>query len=227
MDGTLVPGGFGYRGIGGKVEAIRCARERQVPFFGICLGLQCAVLEFARNALGLPDANTTEIDKDCRHPVVCLLDEQYDITHLGGTMQLGTYPCTLAEGSLAQRAYGSRLINERHRHRYEFNNQYRQQFAAHGLAFSGTSPDGKLVEVIELPGHPWFLAVQCHPEFKSKPTQAHPLFRSFVKASLDRRESKKKAEAARARATAAAASSAEGLVGAPAIGYDPCGSGDQ
>src|SRR3954447_10377599 len=145
VDGILVPGGFGYRGIGGKVEAIRFARERQVPFFGICLGLQCAVLEFARNVLGLPDANTTEIDKDCRHPVVCLLDEQYDITHLGGTMRLGTYPCTLAEGSLAQRAYGSRLVNERHRHRYEFNNQYRQQFAAHGLAFSGTSPDGKLV----------------------------------------------------------------------------------
>src|SRR3954447_4745868 len=145
VDGILVPGGFGYRGIVGKVEAIRFARERQVPFFGICLGLQCAVLEFARNVLGLPDANTTEIDKDCRHPVVCLLDEQYDITHLGGTMRLGTYPCTLAEGSLAQRAYGSRLVNERHRHRYEFNNQYRQQFAAHGLAFSGTSPDGKLV----------------------------------------------------------------------------------
>jgi CTP synthase len=176
-----------------------------VPFFGICLGLQCAVIEFARNVIGLADANTTEIDRNCRHPVVCLLDEQYDITHLGGTMRLGSYPCALQEGSRAHKAYGSLLVHERHRHRYEFNNQYRAQFLAHGAALTGTSPDGNLVEVLELPDHPWFVAVQSHPEFKSKPTQAHPLFRAFVQASLARREEKKSADAAPARNGAAAA----------------------
>jgi CTP synthase len=206
VDGVLVPGGFGYRGIPGKIEAVRFAREKQVPFFGICLGLQCAVIEFARNVLRLEDANTTEIDGNCRHPVVCLLDEQYEVTHLGGTMRLGAYPCVLAEGSLARRAYGAAEVQERHRHRYEFNNQYRAQFGEHGLAFSGTSPDGQLVEVIELPGHPWYLAVQCHPEFKSKPTQAHPLFRSFVQASLGRREKKKGADGARVRVPAVSGS---------------------
>jgi CTP synthase len=202
IDGVLVPGGFGYRGVGGKIEAIRFARERGIPSFGICLGLQCAVIEFARNVVGLEDANTTEIDRNCRHPVVCLLDDQYAITEMGGTMRLGLYPTQLAEGSLVQSAYGGPMVHERHRHRYEFNNAYREQFVAHGMAFSGLSPDGKLVEVIELTGHPWFLAVQCHPEFHSKPTQSHPLFRSFVKASLDRREAKKKADGARGRAAA-------------------------
>jgi CTP synthase len=206
VDGILVPGGFGYRGIPGKVEAIRFAREKGIPFFGICLGLQCAVIEFARNVVGLEDANTTEIDHNCAHPVVCLLDNQYSITDMGGTMRLGLYPCQLAEGSRVQAAYGASLINERHRHRYEFNNQYRQQFTAHGMSFSGLSPDGKLVEVVELPSHPWFVAVQCHPEFKSKPTQAHPLFRGFVKAALERREGKKAEAAARARAAALASS---------------------
>jgi CTP synthase len=196
MDGILVPGGFGERGIAGKIDAVRFARERQVPFLGICLGLQCAAIEYARNVVGLEDANTTEIDRNCRHPVVCLLDDQYAITHLGGTMRLGSYPCKLMEGSRAQQAYGSALAYERHRHRYEFNNQYRQQFAAHGMVFSGTSPDGKLVEVMELRDHPWFVAVQCHPEFKSKPTHPHPLFRGLVQAGLARREAKK-AEAAR------------------------------
>jgi CTP synthase len=205
VDGVLVPGGFGYRGIPGKIEAVRYARSQDVPFFGICLGLQCAVIEFARNVIGLEDANTTEIDPDCRHPVVCMLDEQYDITNLGGTMRLGAYPCVLAEGSRAQQAYGSTLIQERHRHRYEFNNQYRAQFGEHGMVFSGTSPDGQLVEVIELPGHPWYVAVQCHPEFKSKPTKAHPLFEGFVKASLARREQKKSADGARPRTSVAAA----------------------
>jgi CTP synthase len=202
VDGVLVPGGFGYRGVGGKIEAIRFARERHIPFFGICLGLQCAVIEFGRNVVGLEDANTTEIDRNCRHPVVCLLDDQYAITQLGGTMRLGLYPTHLAEGSLAQSAYGGSMVQERHRHRYEFNNVYCEQFAAHGMAFSGLSPDGKLVEVVEVPGHPWFLAVQCHPEFRSKPTQSHPLFRSFIKASLDRREAKKKADSVRGRAAA-------------------------
>ncbi len=197
VDGILVPGGFGYRGIPGKIEAIRFARERGVPFFGICLGLQCAVIEFARNVVGLTDANTTEIERNCQHPVVCLLDAQHTITQMGGTMRLGLYPCALVEGSRAHQAYGQALVHERHRHRYEFNNQYRQQFTANGMLFSGTSPDGKLVEVVELPAHPWFVAVQCHPEFRSKPTHAHPLFRGFVKAALERREAKKKAEAAR------------------------------
>lgn len=205
VDGLLVPGGFGHRGIAGKIEAIRYARERQVPFFGICLGLQCAVIEFARHVVGLPDANTTEIEPDCRHPVVCLLDEQFSITNLGGTMRLGSYPCRLIEGSVASRAYGATLVHERHRHRYEFNNQYRQQFAAHGMVFSGTSPDEKLVEVIELPQHPWFVAVQCHPEFKSKPTAAHPLFRGFIQASLARRESKKSTESGKRPLTSAKA----------------------
>jgi CTP synthase len=204
MDGILVPGGFGERGIAGKIEAIRFARERGIPFFGICLGLQCAAIEFARNIVGLADANSTEIDHNCPHPVVCLLDEQYEVTHLGGTMRLGSYPCLLEEGSKAHKAYGSLEVYERHRHRYEFNNQYRQQFAAHGMVVSGTSPDGKLVEVMELRDHPWFVAVQCHPEFKSKPTRAHPLFRGFIEAGLARREGKKKAEAARARMQPAA-----------------------
>jgi CTP synthase len=199
MDGILVPGGFGDRGIAGKIEAVRFARERKIPYFGICLGLQCALIEFARNVVGLEDANTTEIDRNCRHPVVCMLDDQFDITHLGGTMRLGSYPCALVEGSRANQAYGSLLVHERHRHRYEFNNQYRQQFAAHGLLVSGTSPDGKLVEVIELPDHPWFVAVQCHPEFKSKPTKAQPLFYGFVQASLKNREGKKRAESSRPR----------------------------
>jgi CTP synthase len=210
IDGVLVPGGFGYRGIPGKIEAVRFARERGIPFFGICLGLQCAVIEFARNKVGLEDANTTEIDSNCRHPVVCLLDDQFDITQMGGTMRLGAYPCELLEGSKAHEAYGKTRIEERHRHRYEFNNQYGQQFAAHGMVFSGTSPDGKLVEVIELPPeqHPWFVAVQCHPEFKSKPTQAHPLFQGFVRASLARREQKKSVEPARGRGPTAAPVSA-------------------
>jgi CTP synthase len=209
MDGVLVPGGFGERGIAGKIEAIRFARERRVPFFGICLGLQCAAIEFARNVVGLDDAHTTEIDRDCRHPVICLLDEQYRITDKGGTMRLGSYPCELIDGSRAHHAYGSLLVHERHRHRYEINNQYLQQFAAHGLVVSGTSPGGKLAEVIELADHPWFLAVQCHPEFKSKPTRPHPLFREFVQAALARRE-ERKGEAARPRGEAPRAAVATG-----------------
>jgi CTP synthase len=198
VDGVLVPGGFGYRGITGKIEAVRYARDRQVPFFGICLGLQCGVVEFARNVMGLEDANTTEIDQHCRHPVVCLLDAQYDIVDMGGTMRLGSYPCVLVAGSRAHQAYGCLEIEERHRHRYELNNQYRDMLSQHGFLVSGTSPDGNLVEVIELKDHPWFVAVQCHPEFKSKPTKAHPLFRAFVQAGLEHREVKK-AENARAR----------------------------
>jgi len=199
LDGILVPGGFDYRGSQGKIDAIRYARERKVPYFGICLGLQCAVIEFARNVVGLHDANSTEFDRNCPYPVVCMLDAQYAITDKGGTMRLGSYPCLLVPGSKAQQAYGAKQVQERHRHRYEFNNQFRQQFAANGLDVTGTSPDGQLVEIVELRDHPWFVAVQCHPEFKSKPTKAHPLFRGFIQAALARREGKKKAEPERVR----------------------------
>jgi CTP synthase len=203
LDGVLIPGGFDYRGSSGKIDAIRWARERKAPFFGICLGLQCAVIEFARNVVGLEGANSTEFDRDTRFPVVCMLDDQYSITDKGGTMRLGSYAQKLVEGSRAQQAYGSTLVHERHRHRYEFNNQFRQQFAANGLEVTGTSPNGQLVEVIELRDHPWFLAVQCHPEFKSKPTKAHPLFKSFIQACLTRHEGKKN-ETTRSRQPVAA-----------------------
>jgi CTP synthase len=181
-----VPGGFGERGIEGKIDAIRYAREREIPFFGICLGMQCAAIEFARNVVGLSGAHSTEFDKDTPHPVICLLDDQRNITQKGGTMRLGKQPCLLEEESRARAAYGKGRIEERHRHRYEFNNLYRQQFAAHGMMFSGLNPDGKLVEIIELANHPWFVAVQFHPEFKSKPTAAHPLFAGFIEAAIER-----------------------------------------
>ncbi len=190
LDGILVPGGFDYRGSTGKIDAIRFARERKIPFFGICLGLQCAVIEFARNVLNLEDANSTEFDAKCRHPVVGMLDEQFHITDKGGTMRLGSYPCQIAEGSKTHQAFQKLLIHERHRHRFEFNNDYREAFSNAGMAITGTSPNGKLVEVIELRDHPWFVAVQSHPEFQSKPTAAHPLFREFIKAGVQRRETK-------------------------------------
>jgi CTP synthase len=191
VDGLLVPGGFDKRGIEGKVEAIRYAREHGLPFFGICLGLQCATIEFARNAARLEGANSTEFDKSTPHPVVCLLEEQQGVTDLGGTQRLGAWPCHLKAGTKARAAYGADVVSERHRHRYEVNNHYRERLAAAGLVFSGTSPDGTLVEAIELPNHPWFVAVQAHPEFKSKPTQPHPLFRDFIGASLERRRTRK------------------------------------
>jgi CTP synthase len=203
VDGLLVPGGFGYRGIGGKVAAIRYAREKKLPFLGLCLGLQCAVIEFARNVLGLEGADSTEFNRNCTDPVVCLLDEQHEVTNMGGTMRLGAFDQVLAEGSQARRAYGAEVVSERHRHRYEFNNTYRAAFERKGFRISGTSPDGGLVEVIELTDHPWFVAVQCHPEFKSKPTNAHPLFREFLRASLDRRLGKATAAPKREAAVAA------------------------
>ncbi len=184
VDGILVPGGFGERGIEGKVDAVHFARTRGIPFFGICLGMQCAVAEFARNVLGLERANSSEFDKDTPHPVICLLDEQKTITDKGGTMRLGAQPTRLLPESTAAACYGAADISERHRHRYEFNNVYRQQFAAGGMRFAGASPDGSLVEIIELPGHPWFVGVQYHPEFKSQPTRSHPLFAGFVGAAL-------------------------------------------
>ncbi len=191
VDGLLVPGGFGHRGIDGKIEAIQYVREREIPFFGICLGLQCATIEFSRNVLGLGGANSTEMDPNTPHPVVCLLDDQFHITDKGGTMRLGSYPCNLKDGSKAQMAYAACQVYERHRHRYELNNRFRNQLEENGFLITGTSPDGNLVEVIELRGHPWFVAVQCHPEFKSKPIKAHPLFREFVQASLRQREGRK------------------------------------
>jgi len=182
--GILVPGGFGDRGIEGKVAAIRYARENRVPFFGICLGMQVAVVEFARNKCGKTEANSSEINPATPDPVIDLLPEQKGIEDLGGTMRLGLYPCKLVQGSLAAKCYGEELIYERHRHRYEFNNEYREQIESAGLRISGTSPDGRLVEMIELPDHPWFLAVQFHPEFTSRPNRPQPLFREFVKAAI-------------------------------------------
>ncbi|GIW40165.1 MAG: CTP synthase [Candidatus Binatia bacterium] len=186
-DGILVPMGFGPRGTEGKIAAVRYARENKVPFLGICYGMQMAVIEFARNVCGLEGANSTEIDERTPHPVIDLMATQRGVARKGGTMRLGAYPCVLQEGSLAHQVYGKKKISERHRHRYEFNNAYREILHRHGLAFSGLSPDGSLVEIVELPDHPWFLASQFHPEFQSRPTECHPLFRGFVRAALQRR----------------------------------------
>jgi CTP synthase len=191
VDGLLVPGGFDKRGIEGKIEAIRFARENGLPFFGICLGLQCATIEFSRNVVGLADANSTEFNQSTPHPVVCLLDAQRKITQIGGTIRLGAFDCRLVPGSRAHAAFRADLISERHRHRYEVNNDYRARLEVAGMRFSGTSPDGSLVEVIELPDHPWFVGIQSHPEFKSKPTQPHPLFRDFIGAGLEHRRARK------------------------------------
>jgi len=184
LDGLVVPGGFGYRGIEGKVQATRFGRERKVPTLGLCMGMQCMVIELARTALGTDDANSTEFDAFTPHPVIDLLPEQRDVADKGGTMRLGSYPCVLEPGSLAARAYGQPIVLERHRHRYEFNNAYRELLAQHGMRFSGLSPDGRLVEIVELPDHPFFLGTQFHPEFKSRPNRPHPLFAAFIEASL-------------------------------------------
>ena len=187
VDGVLVPGGFGERGIEGKIAAARYARENGVPFLGICLGLQMAVIEYARAKCGLDGAHSTEFDQDTSHPVIDLMDHQRKIVDKGATMRLGAYPCVLKEGSLAGRTYGQAEISERHRHRFEVNNAYRERMEEAGLVFSGTSPDGQLCEMVELPGHPWFLASQFHPEFKSRPLEPHPMFRDFVGASIAHR----------------------------------------
>jgi CTP synthase len=184
LDGIVVPGGFGYRGIEGKVQAVRFGRERKVPTLGLCMGMQCMVIELARTALGTDDANSTEFDAFTPHPVIDLLPEQRDIADKGGTMRLGSYPCVLEAGSLAARAYGQPIVLERHRHRYEFNNSYRELLAAHGMKFTGLSPDGRLVEIVEIAEHPFYLGTQFHPEFKSRPNRPHPLFASFIETAL-------------------------------------------
>lgn len=183
-DGILVPGGFGDRGIEGKITTVKYAREHKVPFFGICLGMQMAAVEFARNVLHFADANSSEIDPDTTHPVIHIMPEQLEITDKGGTMRLGLYPCKLSVGSKSRQAYDSELIYERHRHRYEFNNIYRKDFEQAGMSLTGLSPDSRLVEIIELKDHPWFVGVQFHPEFKSRPNHPHPLFKDFVCAAF-------------------------------------------
>ncbi len=182
LHGLLVPGGFGVRGVEGMVEAVRWAREHDLPFFGICLGLQVAIIEFARNVCRL-QANSTEFEPDCEVPVIALMQSQRNVTDLGGTMRLGAYPARLRQGSLAARAYGATEISERHRHRWEVSNAYRDVLAEHSMRLSGQSPDGGLIEIIELPSHPWFLGCQFHPELKSRPTRPHPLFASFIEAA--------------------------------------------
>ncbi len=184
VDGILVPGGFGYRGLDGKVEAVKYARENNIPFLGICLGLQCVVIDTARNIAGLSDANSLEFDSETTHPVISLMDEQKNVVNMGGTMRLGAYPCVLEKDSFSAEAYNSLTISERHRHRFEFNNGYREVLEKAGLRLTGLSPDGKLVEVVERPDHKWFVAVQFHPEFKSRPLNPHPLFSAFVQTSF-------------------------------------------
>lgn len=192
MDGILVPGGFGSRGIEGKIKACEYARTHNVPYLGICLGMQIAIIEFARNVLGLKDANSAEIDPETPYPVIDILPEQKDVTDMGGTMRLGQYPCSLNPESKAYELYGASMIYERHRHRYEVNNDYRTDLLKSGMIFAGTSPDNHIVEMVEIPSHPWFVAGQFHPEFKSRPNKPHPLFRGFVTASLKHKNSKNK-----------------------------------
>ncbi len=186
VDGILVPGGFGMRGVDGKIAAIQYARDRQIPFLGLCLGMQCSVIEWARNVEGLNGANSAEFDPETKYPVINLLPEQQDVVDLGGTMRLGLYPCHLLPNTMAANLYQQKVVNERHRHRYEFNNNYRNMLLESGYVISGTSPDGRLVEIVEFPQHPFFLACQFHPEFHSRPSAPHPLFKGFMEAAINR-----------------------------------------
>jgi len=195
LDAVLVPGGFGDRGTEGKIAAIGYARTNRIPFFGICLGMQLAVVEFARNVAGLAGANSTEFEKDTAHAVIDLIPDQRGMRNKGATMRLGAYPCVLTAGSLAADAYGSIEISERHRHRYEFANDYREPLATAGLVLSGMSPDKRLVEMVELRDHPFFVGCQFHPEFKSRPADPHPLFARFVRAALERQTARAKGDA--------------------------------
>ena len=187
VSGILVPGGFGGRGIEGKIKAIEFARKNNIPFLGLCLGMQCAVLEFARSVCGLKDANSTEFNPKTKNPVISLLMEQKNVKDLGGTMRLGAYPCKVKKNTLAFKVYKKDKISERHRHRYEFNNKYRKLMQKKGMVFSGIYEKKNLVEIIELSSHPYFIAVQFHPEFKSKPDNAHPLFRDFIRAAIEKK----------------------------------------
>jgi CTP synthase len=196
LDGVVIPGGFGYRGIEGKVRAARYGRESALPTLGLCMGMQCMVIELARTALGTEDANSTEFDAFTPHPVIDLLPEQRDLADKGGTMRLGSYPCVLTEGSLAHRAYKQPIVLERHRHRFEFNNAYRELLETHGMRFSGLSPDGRLVEIVEIPEHPFYLGTQYHPEFRSRPNRPHPLLTAFVQAALERARANGRADTA-------------------------------
>ncbi len=188
VDGVVVPGGFGNRGIEGKIQTIRYARENNVPFLGICLGMQMAVVEFARDVLGLEDANSAEFDEICKNPVIHIMDDQVGSNKKGGTMRLGAYPCTIKEKTLANSIYEKTDISERHRHRYEFNNDYKERIENAGMICSGTSPDGRLVEIVEIPSHPFFIAGQFHPEFKSRPNRPAPLFRALVKVAKENKK---------------------------------------
>jgi len=194
-DGLLVPGGFGIRGVEGMVEAIRWARENRLPFFGICLGMQTAIIEFGRNVCQLPETNSSEFAADCENPVISLMSSQREVENLGGTMRLGAYPCRLRPGSRVAQLYGTDQVSERHRHRYEVNNSYRDLLAEYGLRCTGLSPDGSLVEMVELPEHPWLVGCQFHPELRSRPTRPHPLFASFIKASLEHQRAARHAAA--------------------------------
>jgi CTP synthase len=185
--GLLVPGGFGVRGVEGMVEAIRAARETGMPFFGICLGMQTAIIEFARAVVGLDDSHSSEFAPECANPVISLMESQQHVTDMGGTMRLGAYPCRIAPGSKAAEAYGTAEVSERHRHRYEVSNKYRDALTENGLVLSGLSPDGSLVEMVEIADHPWFVGVQFHPELQSRPTRPHPLFAGFVRAAAEHR----------------------------------------
>jgi CTP synthase len=187
LSGILVPGGFGDRGTEGKIWAARYARENDLPFFGLCLGMQIAVIEFARNVLGLAEANSPEFDENTPHPVIHLMEDQKEVTQKGASMRLGAYECELVDASQARKAYGQESVSERHRHRYEFNNAYRADMEANGLKVAGVNKKLDLVEIVELEDHPWFVGVQFHPEFKSKPFKAHPLFSSFISAALVRK----------------------------------------
>jgi CTP synthase len=188
LDGILVAPGFGSRGISGKIDAVKFAREKNIPFLGICLGMQCAVIEFARNVLNMTDAHTTEIDEDSKFPVISMMEEQKNIANFGGTMRLGAYKCKLKPNSNTAIAYNAELISERHRHRYEFNSEYLSQFEENGMIATGTNPDTGLVEVVEIPNHPWFVGVQFHPEYKSTVENPHPLFVGFINASIENKK---------------------------------------
>jgi CTP synthase len=188
--GVLVPGGFGVRGVEGMLEAIRYARESGLPFFGICLGMQSAIIEFARNVIGLDDSHSSEFAPECGNPVISLMESQQHLTDMGGTMRLGAYPCRLGPGTRAAELYGVSQVSERHRHRYEVSNAYRDAFVEHGLTLSGLSPDGSLVEIVELQTHPWFIGCQFHPELQSRPTRPHPLFASFIGAAVEARQTR-------------------------------------